>query len=111
MVTMLLGRFTWLWYLTLVYIPIYTICALHGGIFQSRERDQDCFVAALCNISFRHDNKRTMKVIWDVCSVLLSCPHLGHYLRESINNSTQPVGRRGWITSPAFHSLIVLQAC
>lgn len=33
-----------------VYIPIHAICVPHGN-FRSRERDQNCFVAALCNIS------------------------------------------------------------
>lgn len=111
MVTMLLGRFTWLWYLILVYIPIYTICALHGGIFRAGRGTRIALLLHCAISAYNMITTRTMKVIWDVCSVLLSCPHLGHYLRESINNSTQPVGRRGWITSPAFHSLIVLQAC
>lgn len=38
---------------------------------------------------------RAVRVIWDVYLMLLSCPCLGCYLWDSINNRAQPVGGVG----------------
>lgn len=44
------------------YIPIYAICTPHSDIFQSRERDQNCFVAAQCIPAYDITTTRTIKV-------------------------------------------------
>lgn len=48
MATMLLGLFKWVCIYNHVCIPIW---APHSDLFQSRERDQDSFVAVLWDIS------------------------------------------------------------
>ena len=49
-----------------------------------------------CEISpYDMITSRAMRVIWDVNSVLLSYPYLGHCFQESINSSTQSVGETG----------------
>ena len=40
-------------------------------------------------------SSRTMRVIWDVYWVQLSCPYLQHYLWEYINNNTRFVEETG----------------
>lgn len=53
-----------------VYIPVHVSYAV---LFQSRERDQDCFAAVLCAISACNMIiSRATRVIWDVYSVLFS---------------------------------------
>lgn len=49
------------------YIPIYAICTPHSDIFQSRERDQNCFVAARCNTSLWHHNNMDNKGSFEKC--------------------------------------------
>lgn len=39
-----------------VYISLFAICAHRGAIFQSGERDQDCFVDMLHYINLWHDS-------------------------------------------------------
>lgn len=57
------------------YIPV---CVPRGALFQNGERDQDGFVAVLHDIIvYNVITSRAVRLIWDVCSVLLFCLGLG----------------------------------
>lgn len=44
---------------------------LHSALFQNGERDQNGFVAVLCDALYDMITLRAMRIIWDVYSVLL----------------------------------------
>lgn len=83
----------------LVYIPV---CASCRYCFQSRERNQDNFVAVPCDISLWHGNIRAMRVSWDwiqCCSPSL--------ISESATESPLAVvlnlwGKQGRMISPSL---------
>lgn len=71
-----------------------SVCVPHGALFQNGERDQDGFVAILCDIiMYDMVASRAMRVIRNVCSVLLFCLGLGWYLCKFISSCTQFGGR------------------
>lgn len=103
--TMLLGLFTWLWYLTLYvfqymhYVPI-TVLLLRAGIGIRIALLLYC-VISVYNIL----TSRAMRAIRDVSSVLLSCHGLGYYLWKFINNHTWSVGETGKDDFPQLFTL------
>lgn len=74
---MFLGLFMCVLYLT-VCIPVHGKCATHYDIFQSRERDQNCFDAVLCDTGLLYNNiKGNEGHLGWVCSIaLLSFPRV-----------------------------------
>lgn len=52
------------------HIPVHV---LHSAHFQNGERDQNGFVAVLCDALYDMITSRTMRIIWEVYSVLLVC--------------------------------------
>lgn len=97
---MLLCLFSCLWCLTLYFSPIHALCALPDSLFQISERREGSFIAVLCGINMI--TSRTMRVIWNVYSVMHSSPYLRYYLWEFNNNCIQPVGRIGEDNFPQF---------
>lgn len=82
--------FICVWYLTLCILLHVHYCAHYRAHFESRERDQNFFVDVLCDGSLWHDNiKANERHLGCVFSVF-SCPGLGCYLWEFINNHVRP---------------------
>lgn len=104
-----LDLFVWMWYLAqdiFLYVLLLIIFVKVGkGI-------RIALVMCCVNSVYDMTTSRTMRVIWDVNSVLFACPGLGCYLWQFINNSTQLVGRTGEddFTQP-FTLLILVQVC
>lgn len=105
LVTMLVGLFTGMWYITLYMFPYMQ----HGtrAVLFFREGEGSgllCCCTMLYYIISVYDMRisRPMRVIWDVHSVLLSYPYFGHYLLTSVNNHTQSMERIGEDDFPQF---------
>lgn len=86
-----------------VYISVCAVCAPRVDTFQNG-REIRMALLMYCGISvYDMITSRTMRVIWDVCSVLLSCPYRSCYLWESINNLTKSVtGKQGRMIFPSL---------
>lgn len=104
-----LDLFMWMWYLD-QYIFLYVLLLI---IFVKVGRGIRIALVIYCVTSvYDMVTPRTMRAIWDMNSVLFSCPGLGHYLWQFINNSIQLVGRTGEDSfTQSFTLLILVQVC
>lgn len=100
---MLLCLLIWVWYLT-----CFLKCPSQRSFSEQGRRSRVALLPCR-GISVYHTiTSRAMRVIWDGCSVLLSCPYLG----TAFENPLIIVGRnRRELFSPVFHPHFLLQAC
>lgn len=101
-----------MWYLILYVPPCMTYMVLTTFCFRAGRRIKIALLLYCVIASYGITRSKEVRVIWDVCPMLLFYPYLRHYFWESINNHAQTVGEQEWMISLSFHPLFLLQiAC